>query len=65
MIVIEKFISCDKCGRNFGVDNRSFSIKQHRENAKVSEWRFIRGRDICPMCYGFLKNEHRNQNKHG
>ena len=32
-IVIETFLVCDKCGENFGIDNRHQSGAAHRANA--------------------------------
>jgi hypothetical protein len=51
--VIEKFIICDSCGINYGVDNRQLSIAQHRKDAKAEGWAVNRDRgctDVCPSC---------------
>jgi hypothetical protein len=48
--VIERFIICDECGEPYGVDNRQYTIRQHREGAKMEGWKHRNGRDICPEC---------------
>lgn len=55
MIIIETFISCDKCSTMFGVDNRHLNGKQQRNDAKKSGWKIIKGQDICIKCFLKLK----------
>ncbi len=51
MIVVETFLICDGgCVRNYGVDTRGKTGKQHRESAKLDGWAVIKGKDYCPMC---------------
>lgn len=50
--VIERFLICDGCGENYGVDCRSDSIREHRRAAKSEGWIYkVRsGEDFCPKC---------------
>lgn len=48
--VIERFIICDHCGENFGVDSRSMSISYHRRQAKKEGWTFRNNKDYCEQC---------------
>lgn len=48
--VIERFIICDHCGVNFGVDCRHLTIEDHRKNAKKDGWTTIGKRDYCELC---------------
>ena len=51
MLVTEKFLICDGCGENFGIDSREFTAKQHREAAREWQgWVYINGKDYCPNC---------------
>lgn len=68
--VIETFIICDDCGETFGVDNRNYTAKQHRENAAKDGWKTIsenqienlgfsldvggKIKDLCPNCARFF-----------
>ena len=58
-IVIETFLVCDKCGENFGIDNRHQSGAAHRANAEQSGWILKGNKDICPNCQ---KNKTRSIN---
>jgi hypothetical protein len=48
--VIERFIICDGCGENFGVDNRWKTISAHRQEAARNGWRLVGNKDYCPTC---------------
>lgn len=51
-LIVERFIQCDVCGEMFGVDNRSFTTKQHREGARKEGWTYTGGKDWCAVCSG-------------
>ena len=51
MLVVEKFMICDECGKTHGVDNRGYNAVQHRKSAKKSGW-YSKGKiDLCPECW--------------
>lgn len=60
-VVTEIFIVCDgvgnemDCYRNYGVDSRQLTAKQHRAKFRVNGWRHIKGKDYCPVCDRALK----------
>lgn len=49
-IVVETFLICDGCGKNFGIDNRERSSFTQRLHAKSNGWKAIRSKDYCPNC---------------
>lgn len=49
-LVIETFIMCDVCNKNFGVDNRYLNGTQQRESAKAHGWVYSGNKDYCPDC---------------
>ncbi len=49
-VIVEKFIRCDGCHKNFGVDNRFNDAKEHRLHAKDYGWVYKNGRDYCNEC---------------
>lgn len=55
MLIIETFISCDRCGENFGVDDKQKNAVQQRESARINGWKRLSGRDICSSCVQILK----------
>ena len=62
MIVVETFLSCDGCGKNYGVDMRNRSGTQHRKSARSEGWRLVVGvgfnyGDYCPEC--LAENKHK------
>lgn len=49
--VVERFLICDCCYQNFGVDNRSSTLSQHRSAARKHGWISTRrGKDYCEEC---------------
>lgn len=50
--VIETFIICDapRCGKTFGVDQRSKHAYQHRGDAREMGWTRTGNKDFCPEC---------------
>ena len=48
--IIEKFLVCDECGENFGVDFRDRTAREHRISAKLNDWVYRKGKDYCPKC---------------
>ena len=48
--VIEKFIICDYCGDNFGVDFRNRTIAEQRKQAKNNGWSVQYRFDYCEQC---------------
>lgn len=48
--VIERFLICDGCNDNIGVDNRHRTIKQQRLAAKKEGWIYYKGKDYCDVC---------------
>lgn len=49
-VVIERFLICDNCGENFGVDYRNRTAKEQRSAAKYEGWRSSSGKDFCLEC---------------
>jgi hypothetical protein len=53
-LVIERFLICDGCGENFGVDNRHKTGGQHRIEAKRHGWGHYvssgKNQDLCESC---------------
>ena len=60
-LVVERFLVCDKCGENFGVDTRSHTAEQHRQTAKSNGWAFYCGADYCPECVKAMGLKMRNK----
>lgn len=48
--VIQIFLACDRCGKNFGEDQRSLKVEGLRKLARRSGWGFSLGKDVCPRC---------------
>jgi hypothetical protein len=54
-LVIERFLICDHCHENYGVDVRSNTAALHRKSAKKAGWkRGGGGKDFCPDCVKVL-----------
>uniref|UniRef100_A0A6H1ZLL3 Uncharacterized protein n=2 Tax=viral metagenome TaxID=1070528 RepID=A0A6H1ZLL3_9ZZZZ len=56
-LIVEKFIDCDfkissDCSETFGADNRYGykNVKLIRDEAKINNWLFVKGKDCCPNC---------------
>lgn len=58
-LIIETFLSCDRCGTTFGADNRERTGLQQREHATANGWLCKKSRDYCEDCTKIIEN-----NKH-
>jgi len=54
VIMIERFLICDGCGENYGVDNRGSTGASHRRHAANDGWTYRGGKDYCPECSKLL-----------
>lgn len=49
--IVETFLSCDGCSKNYGVDNRHRTAEMQRFYATTGNgWRVIGNKDYCPDC---------------
>lgn len=57
-IITETFISCDNCGVNFGVDDRTVTGMHQRQRARNNGWVYSYNKDLCPDCRPKRKDGH-------
>jgi len=50
MVMVERFLICDECGENYGVENRECTGVRHRRHAADDGWTYRGGKDYCPEC---------------
>lgn len=51
-LVVERFLICDGCFENFGVDTRHQlqTVSRLREESKLNGWKHKKGKDYCGVC---------------
>jgi hypothetical protein len=54
MIIVETFLKCDRCGLNYGVDNRHQKGPVQRHYSRQEGWVVVKNKDFCPNCAKLL-----------